>query len=196
MGCSCRRRPLALALLAAVLPGCVTGHLMDAARRRERPIRVTAAAVDGERLVVRYTAEVRDDDGDPLGTTDGAAAIPLTTMRSAESPLADRVSPSWPSPWRAVGGVPIAVERAPGAGSGPTCAGPLLEVVEKDGHDTALVWRDAPGAPPNAPVPLAALTRTRTAPWAWPLMLPLLAVDAVLTPVLVVFAPAVMAIGE
>jgi hypothetical protein len=187
---------LALVLLAAVLPGCVTGHLMDAARRRERPIRVTAAAVDGERLVVRYTAEVRDDEGEPLGTADDAAAIPLATMRSTESPLADRVSPSWRSPWRAVGGVPIAVERAPGAGSGPTCAGPLLEVVEKDGHDTALVWRDGPGGPPHAPVPLAALTRTRTALWAWPLMPPLLAVDTVLTPVLVFFAPAVMVIGE
>jgi hypothetical protein len=36
----------------------------------------------------------------------------------------------------------------------------------------------------------------RTAPWAWPLMPAMLAVDAVLTPVLVFFAPAVMVIGE
>lgn len=179
-------------LLAALLPGCVSGHLLDAARRRERPVRITSAAIDGDRLVVRYSAEVRSDDGDPLGTTDDAAAIPLATMRTAESPRADRVSPSW---WVPTGGVPVTIERA-GSDGAATCAGPKLRVLEKDGRDTALVWEEAPPAPPNAPIPLAALTRIRTAPWAWPLMPPMLAVDAVLTPVLVFFAPAVMMIGE
>src|SRR5215468_7788456 len=193
---SCRRRrPAALALLA-VLPGCVSGHLLDAARRRERPIAVTAAAVDGDQLVVRYTAEVQNDAGDRLGTTNGAAAIPLATLRAATSPPADAVSPSWLSPSRSGSGVPVTIERAGRDGGGPTCGGPVLEVVAKDGRDTALVWRDAPGAPPHAPVPVAALTRSRTAPWAWPLMPPMLAVDAVLTPVLIVLAPSVMVLGE
>jgi len=185
---------VALALLAAVLPGCVSGHLLDAARRRERPIAVTAAAVDGDRLVVRYTAEVQNDAGDRIGTADGAAAIPLATLRAAQSPAADAVSPSWLSPSGSVGAVPVTIER--GGHGGATCAGPVLEVVTKDGRDTALVWRDPPGAPAYAPVPLAALTRSRTAPWAWPLMPPMLAVDAVLTPVLVILAPSVMVLGE
>ena len=194
---SCRsHRPAALALLAAVLPGCVSGHLLDAARRRERPVAVTAAAVDGDRLVVRYTAEVQNDAGERLGTTEGAAAVPLATLRAAESPAADAVSPVWLSPSRAGSGVPIAIERVDRSGGAATCAGPVLEVVAKDGRDTALVWRDAPGAPPHAPVPLAAFTRSRTAPWAWPLMPPMLAVDAVLTPVLVILAPSVMVLGE
>jgi hypothetical protein len=193
---SCRRRPVALALLATVLPGCVSGHLLDAARRRERPVAVTAAAVDGDRLVVRYTAEVQNDAGDRLGTVDGAAAIPLATLRVAESPAADAVSPSWLSASRSSVGVPVTIERAGHGGAGATCAGPVLEVVTKDGRDAALVWRDLPGAPPYAPVPLAALTRSRTAPWAWPLMPPMLAVDAVLTPVLVILAPSVMVLGE
>ena len=196
MASSRRRRPAALALLAAVLPGCVSGHLLDAARRRERPIAVTGAAVDGDRLVVRYTAEVQNDAGDRLGTADGAAAIPLATLRAAQSPAADAVSPSWLSPSRSGIGVPVTIERAGHGGAGATCAGPVLEVIAKDGRDTALVWRDPPGAPPYAPVPLAALTRSRTAPWAWPLMPPMLAVDAVLTPVLVVLAPSVMFLGE
>jgi len=187
---------VALALLAAVLPGCVSGHLLDAARRHERPIAVTAAAVDGDRLVVRYTAEVLNDAGDRLGTADGAAAIPLATLRAAQSPAADAVSPSWLSPSGSVGAVPVTIERAGHSGAGATCAGPVLEVIAKDGRDTALVWRDPPGAPPYAPVPLAALTRSRTAPWAWPLMPPMLAVDAVLTPVLVILAPSVMVLGE
>jgi hypothetical protein len=195
---SCRRRrPAALAVLAAVLPGCVSGHLLDAARRRERPIAVTAAAVDGDRLVIRYTAEVQNDAGDRLGSADGAAAIPLATLRATQSPAADAVSPSWLSLSGAVGGgVPVTIERAGHGGAGATCAGPVLEVIAKDGRDTALVWRDPPGAPPYAPVPLAALTRSRTAPWAWPLMPPMLAVDAVLTPVLVILAPSVMVLGE
>ena len=194
---SCRRRrPAALALLAAVLPGCVSGHLLDAARRRERPIAVTGAAVDGDRLVVRYTAEVQNDAGDRLGTADGAAAIPLATLRATQSPAADAVAPSWLSPSRSGIGVPVTIERDGHGGAGATCAGPVLEVVAKDGRDTALVWRDAPGAPPHAPVPLAALTRSRTAPWAWPLMPPMLVVDAVLTPVLIVLAPSVMVLGE
>src|SRR5215468_1941103 len=194
---SCRKRqPAALALLAAVLPGCVTGHLLDAARRRERPVAVTAAAIDGDRLVVRYTAEVQADDGERLGTADGVAAIPLATLRMAASPPADAVSPSWRSPSRPGDGVPVTIARAGRGGGEAICAEPTLEILETDGHDTALVWHDGPGAPPNAPVPLAALTRSHTAPWAWPLMPPMLAVDAVLTPVLVFLAPAVMVIGE
>ena len=194
---SCRRpRLAALALLSAVLPGCVSGHLLDAARRRERPIAVTAAAVDGDRLVIRYTAEVQNDAGDRLGTAAGAAAIPLATLRAAQSPAADAVSPSWLSPSRSGVGVPVTIERDGHGDAGATCAGPVLEVIAKDGRDTALVWRDPPGAPPYAPVPLAALTRSRTAAWAWPLMPPMLAVDAVLTPVLVILAPSVMVLGE
>src|SRR5262249_57031424 len=101
----------ALALRAAVLPVGVSGHLLAAARRRERPIAVTAAAVDGDRLVVRYTAEVQNDAGDRLGTTDGAAAIPLATLRAAQSPAADAVSPSWLSPSRSGIGTPVTLER-------------------------------------------------------------------------------------
>src|SRR5262249_20631671 len=136
---SCRRRrPAALALLAAVLPGCVTGHLLDAARRRERPVAVTAAAIGRGRLVVGSTVEGPNDAGERLGTANGVAAIPLATLRAAESPPADAVSPSWLSPSRSGSGVPVTIERAGRGGGEATCAGPVLEVVAKDGRDTAL----------------------------------------------------------
>src|SRR5262249_58836768 len=106
MASSRRRRPAALALLAALLPGCVSGHLLDAARRRERPIAVTAAAVDGDRLVIRYTAEVQNDAGDRLGTADGAAAIPPPTGRAAQPPAAGAPAPAPPSPAPARIGAP------------------------------------------------------------------------------------------
>src|SRR5262249_57211861 len=92
-------------------PGGARGPPRAAARRRERPIAVTAAAVDGDRLVVRYTAEVQNDAGDRIGTADGAAAIPLATLRAAQSPAADAVSPSWLSPSRSGIGTPVTLER-------------------------------------------------------------------------------------
>ena len=195
MACCRDRRLGALALLAAVLPGCVTGHLLDAARRRERPLAIDGAALDGDRLVVRYTAEVTNDAGTRLGTTPAVAALPLATLRAPVTPRADAVRPVWRAPGRSAGGRPVAVVRGgiPEAWKG---ACPAVEVVREDGRDTALVWRDDPASPPWAPVPTAALTRLRTAPWAWTLVPATLAVDAVAVPVLLFFAPAMMVLGE
>lgn len=191
----CRKRAgAALALLATVLPGCVTGHLLDAARRRERPLAITAAALDGERLLVRYTADVTGDTGTPHGTVDGAAGLPLATLRTRTTPAADAVTPVWVTPARVARGQAVPLVRgAPGASG--ACTGPALEVVHADGRDTALVWHDG-GGPPWAPVPAAALTRLRTAAWAWPLVPATLAADAVVVPVLLIFAPAVLVVGE
>src|SRR5262249_56016733 len=124
--------------------GCVGGHPRAAARGGERPIAATAAAVEGDRLVIRYPAEVQNDAGDRLGTADGAAAIPLATLRATQSPAADAVSPSWLSPSGSISGVPVTIERTGHGGNEATCAGPVLEVIAKDGRDTALVWRDPP----------------------------------------------------
>jgi hypothetical protein len=133
---------VALALLAIGLPGCVTGHLLDAARRREHPIAITAAGLEGDRLLVRYTAEVTDDTGDGVGTTEAAAALPLSQLRTAASPAADALAPDWIAPARVARGEPIVVARGTASG-GDACAGPTLEVIERDGRDMALVWRDA-----------------------------------------------------
>jgi hypothetical protein len=45
-------------------------------------------------------------------------------------------------------------------------------------------------------VPTAAFTGIETAPWVWPLLPGGLAIDPVITPILVIFAPAVMVVGE
>jgi hypothetical protein len=193
MGCCRDRRLGALAMLAVALPGCVTGHLLDAARRRERPLTITGATLDGDRVVVQYTAEITDDAGTRVGMTPAAAAIPLRVLRAPVSPRADELVPG-SGTVNAVG-TPVHVVRGAPA-DGPLCAGPLLEVVSEDGRDSALVWHDGPTGPPGAPVPTAGLTRMRTAPWAWALAPAGLAVDAVLVPVLVFFAPAVMVLGE
>jgi hypothetical protein len=186
---------VALALLAIGLPGCVTGHLLDAARRREHPVAITAAGLEGDRLLVRYTAEVTDDTGDGVGTTEAAAALPLSQLRTPASPAADALAPDWIAPARVARGEPVVVARGT-ASRGDACAGRTLEVIEKDGRDVALVWRDGGATPPWAPVPIAALTRQRTAPWVWPLMPPAVAVDGVVGPILLFFVPAVMVVSE
>jgi hypothetical protein len=190
-----RRRAADLALLAVALPGCVMGHLVDAGRRRDTPIAVTAAGLDGDRLLVRYVAEVSDDGGTRLGTTEGAAAIPVARLRVVESPAADTLAPDWVAPDRVARARPVPVARGVPFG-GDTCAGPVLEVVQVDGRDSALVWRDSASVPPWAPVPTAALTRLRIEPWVWPLVPAAFVVDAVLGPILLFSAPAMVLVGE
>lgn len=61
------RRLVALVALALWCSGCVSGHLLAAARRREYAREIHAVTpADGE-TVVAYTAEVVDDDGRSLG---------------------------------------------------------------------------------------------------------------------------------
>jgi hypothetical protein len=54
--------------LAIALPGCVTGHLFAAGRRREYAREMDAPVEEGGARVLRYTAEVTDDAGASCGT--------------------------------------------------------------------------------------------------------------------------------
>jgi hypothetical protein len=84
-----------------------------------------------------------------------------------------------------------------GAPSGDDAtASPILEVVRSGRRDGALVWRDAASAPPWAPVPTTGLTRLRIEPWVWPLLPPALVADAVIGPILLFFAPAIVVLGD
>jgi len=178
-----------------MLPGCVTGHLLDAARRRERPIAITAAGLDGDRLLVRYTAEITNDTGRRVGTTESAAAIPLSALRVPAPPAADAVSRAWIAPTEVARGQPVIVARG-AASTTDTCAAASLEVLPGDGRDVALVWRDEGTISPWAPVSTAALTRLRIAPWVWPLLPASVAADVVSGPLLLFLAPTVMVLGE
>jgi len=195
MACCRERRWLALGLaLATGSSGCLSGHLLDAARRRERPVAIRAASVDGDRLLVRYTTEVTDDTGARLGAAEGAAALPLTALRTTVAPAADAVQPVWISPAQVTRGQSIGLRDGATDERAGCAAPPELEVVRRDGRDVAIAWRD--DGITWAPVPTAGLTRIRTAPWAWPLVPVTLAADAVAVPVLLFFAPAVLVVGE
>jgi hypothetical protein len=62
------RRTAGAVVLALALPGCVTGHLFAAGRRREYAREIDAPIPDGAGTLVRYTAEVTADDGSSRGT--------------------------------------------------------------------------------------------------------------------------------
>lgn len=173
-----RSADVALALAVAVgASGCLTGHLLDAARRVEQPQAFHSATVTGDRLVVRYRALVTDDLGAPLGTTERAASVDLGPLRGCTCVTADAVAVSWtppavPPPADAPRSTPVRIEAAP------------------DGTTLLLVGGDVP------PIPANALTRLDHAPWVWPLVPFAAALDAAVVPPLIAFAPAVIVMGE
>ena len=87
VACSPRRWRGAVALvsLAVVLPGCVTGHLLAAGRRREYAREIEPPVAEGRTRVLRYTAEVTDDAGASQGTVARAIRLapeePVPTRR-------------------------------------------------------------------------------------------------------------------
>ena len=75
MPVSCRSRATAVVALAVLLPGCVTGHVMAAARRREYAREIQSVTRDGAGTVVRYRAEVTDDGGGSRGMVERSVRL-------------------------------------------------------------------------------------------------------------------------
>jgi hypothetical protein len=182
MGCSTdaggrRRRPRIAAIVAAslVLPGCATGHLIDRARRWERPIAYEQAAIADGRLTVAYTAAETNQFWRRRATHRRTAALPLEQFADRALTVED-----------------VRVERL--ADDAPVAGTPTpLRLTRDDGGQDRLLVLDADGTVFLHP---AVLTEERIAPWVYPL-LPLAAVyDAVTVPVLLVFAPAVIVPGD
>jgi hypothetical protein len=183
-----RRGATALAL-CALTQGCVTGHLLDAARRYERPLAYREVFLDGDRLLLEYTVLLTDDDGRPLGRTERHAAIALADLRRAQLPVErfpvarlDRAS---------LRGQRVALSTT------DIASPPFLELERgADGRDERFVLHDGRDDSPYAAFYSSALTRSRTALWAYPLLPVALAVDVVSNPVLLFFAPAMITIGD
>ena len=81
-GCRSGRRAAAVLAIAVTASGCVTGHVLQAGRRREYAREIHAVTQDGGDTIVAYTADVVNDDGVPCGTVErtvrlrGAQAAP------------------------------------------------------------------------------------------------------------------------
>jgi hypothetical protein len=95
-GC-CRSARLAVAALAiaVTVSGCVTGHVLQAGRRREYAREIRAVTHEGSDTVVAYTADVVNDDGVPYGTVE--RTVRLRGVR--EAPSLRELTRTWTEPW-------------------------------------------------------------------------------------------------
>jgi hypothetical protein len=191
MGGFTRRRAwAALAFLMLASEGCVTGHLFDAALRREQPLAYHDALVDGDRLTVGYTTLVTNDAGRIVGRKERRAAISLTALRRNDLPVeafpVEHLADDAPLTGRRLA---IGAEDREGGAPGylGTEAGP-------NGREVRFVLHDSVGGP-YAPFYSTALTQTSTAPWVYPLLPLGVAVDLATFPILVVFFPVMLLIG-
>lgn len=163
-----------LLLALPLLAGCVSGHLLDRARTREAVAGWRGAWIDEARVVVAWDARITDDRGRPVGTAARVTAVPLEPLRRAQPPPVDTI------PTTPLAVVPASPGRAV-----------ALPAPRDDG---ALVLRDPPA--PDAVLYPGTLTRTRIAPWVWPLLPFTAAVDVVGTPTLLVLSPIVILPGD
>jgi hypothetical protein len=69
------RHAVAVVALALWLPGCVSGHLLAIARRREYAREIHAVTPRDAHTVVAFTAEIVDDEGRPVGTGDRTVCL-------------------------------------------------------------------------------------------------------------------------
>jgi hypothetical protein len=182
-----------LLLLVVLVQGCAAGHLLDAARRRERVLTYDAAALDGERLRLRYQALASDDTDVSLGRREREVAIARSRLVA--------------EPWSVVGsscraravaagsrpaGQPVAIVHSPQ----PVTSRPSLLVRRVDGRDVAFTLVDGAGPQPGAEFDSGRLTCASIAPWFYALLPFALVADAVVDPVLLFLAPAVLLIGD
>jgi hypothetical protein len=160
---------------ALVCSGCATGHLLDRARRWERPIAYEQAAIGDGRLVVSYTAGVTNQFWRRLGTHRRTASLPLAQFADEGLTVED-----------------VRVERL--ADDAPVAGAPtVLRLAQQPGQPERLLVLDADGSAFLHP---AVLTEERLAAWVYPLLPFTAAWDAVTVPVLLVFAPAVIIPGD
>jgi len=194
MARSTRRRAVtALALTVMTASGCVSGHVWQAARRWERVESYREARVVGDRLLVRYTAAVTTDEALPMGERSVWAEIPLDELRAAPPVERFRVRRLDDAP--GAGGAPVAIRSGPPDAGDAACAlaRPTLCVTGAGGAE-GFVLVDEAG--PYPPFHSAALTRTTTAPWVYPLLPVTFAVDSVMVPGLLLLAPMWIVAGD
>lgn len=184
MGSSTERlRALALAVLAS---GCVSGHLLDAARRREVPAALVAVGLDADDLVVTVRTDTLTDLDRPVGRGLTRARVALADL-AREPPIEElpvRFEPAdTPPPGR-----PLLVL----ASDAITAPYPIVRLSVDESVALSLRTSDAD----YPPLHLEALTRHRTAPWAWALMPAAVVADAVIVPPLLLLAPSIMVVGD
>lgn len=182
MACS-SRRVLAAALVGlAALPGCFSGHLYEAARRREFVVRYDRAFVADGRLRVDYRVDVRDPSGTSLRRARRSASLALTDLGALPEIPVDEIAVDVSRRVPAPAGEPVALARsAAETRAAPT---PLVLLIrqEDDGDAGFALLRREPEERLGG-LRSGALVRDREAPWVYPLLPLSAALDVAVTPV-------------
>jgi len=174
---------MVLTALLVMGSGCVSGHLLDAGRRREVPVALGAARIDGDDVLFTVRTRTVNDLGRPAGSGATSARVPLADLAAAR-PIDEvrvrflRALPSDAEP-------PLPIVRGDD---------PRASAVRVEGDPVAIVLRHDGAELP--PFPLVALTRQRYSPWIWSVMPAAVAVDAVIVPPLLLLAPAIIVMGD
>jgi len=159
--------------VAALQVGCITGQAFDAARLDEGPEELVEACRQGDWLRVRYTAVATREFGQVISRHERASAIRLSDLEARPRLPVDRVE--------------ILILEPESVQSGPDCRAVPAKLSVLDTPYRA-------GSENTAVIPSGVLHRDRTAAWVYPLVPLTLALDAAVTPLLLVFwAPYVAA---
>lgn len=176
---------LALAFGASAL-GCVSGHVVEAARRHEQVVEFQKACRDDSHLYLRYRARQSTEFGDELRRQDREATIALKELQNSAGRPVDE----------------IVVEPRVAAGAWERCQSvPLTRVKASDsevlppGAEEAWFVALEPEKHPLR-LPKGAFARRSTAAWAWVVMPAALVADAVVSPPLVILAFPIFAFGD
>ena len=171
---------LALAFGASTL-GCVSGHVVEAARRHEQVVEFQKACRDDSHLCLRYSARQSTEFGDEVRRQDREATIALEELQNSAGRPVDEIVVE---PQVAAGAWqrcrPVSIARLPGGDS--------------PGSEAWVVKLEPEKRP--IPLPKGAFARHSTAAWAWVVMPAALAADAVVSPPLVILAFPVFAFGD
>lgn len=192
--CSRRRLPGVLAAALCALPGCISGHLLNASRVNESVVEYTAAYSDGTELWLAYEVELAGA-GLRAGSEPRAAVVALRDLRAQPEipvdtfPLRRLARPD--AIGKGLERVPIRSEPAGGGAAraeAADAAAPLAVVVRvRDGAAEGFELRSAAagtdGEPPPGRFHSEALGRTRNAWWVYPALPFGVAVDLVLAPI-------------
>lgn len=171
---TCLVRAAALLVLAGV-PGCVTGHLVDAGLRYEKLARYESVCVAGDRLIVRYTARLETARGEVVSERDRAASVSLSEVGSVPPPPVDTVAVEWLEEHGECEEIPLVSDGATALGVRVVEA----HRVDRSGEPFALVV----SGDRSEPVTLysGTFTRSRTALWIVPVLPFAAAADVIVT---------------
>jgi hypothetical protein len=195
-------RAALLALLMLGLPGCWTGHLIEAGRVQESVVMYRSASLGGETLRVDYTAERFDARRNRKGAAERSVLVTLEDLNAEPEYAVDafpfqRIAPDE----RSADAMPLTVidagTRTPLASSRPAGRrSPIVEVDSAGGRHTGFRLCSEEDASCPTHFRSGVLTDYQLSWWVYPLAPFALCVDAALFPLQALTLPPLLLLSD